>query len=92
MAGAAILSPGRTIALVSTITHPHPNQNISDAITLCAFSFLLVSWTVVNSAPAAFDSLAIKIGAPQCGQLAALSETSFLHSLQLINAIALLLA
>lgn len=54
-----------------TPTQMTPAQNIRDAIMICPFSFLLVSWTVVSGAPAALDSCAVATGAPQCGQLAA---------------------
>ena len=55
-------------------------------INVCIFSFLLVSWVVVSWAPAACDSFADAIGAPQLGQDGAESEISLLHSGQFISA------
>ena len=49
-----------------------PDQNIRTENKVCSLSFLLVTWVVVNDAPA--DLLSEPTGAPQFGQVTALSD------------------
>jgi hypothetical protein len=52
---------------------------------VCNLNLLRVSWPVVIAVPTGLASLAEAIGTPQFGHVGAKSDTSLLHSGQLIK-------